>query len=440
MQLKLDEADTKGELEEALAENDEKKPQPKANGKKRASDAQAKPAPIKRQKKVVPKKEESDEEEEEPALGELSESEEVEPKKRAKRPVQRGRKRKVATASEDDTNDNDVASTVVMKGVDDDGDSDNIDAKSPTSRTTTGKMPKKVFKGAAKKTYKGTTDSDNSSALSEAALGYSKDEEDDPKPTVNDDDSSELSSVIDDGPPKKKRKSKVPATKKGPKKAKPAANDGSESEMSSVIDDGPPKKGRKSKQPAAKKAPAKKGPAKAAAKLSPDQAEIKKLQSYLIKCGVRKLWGNELKKFGDDSTAKISHLKKMLSDVGMDGRFSEQKAKEIKSKRELAADIEAVTLMNDMWGVDGKRTSRKSAPKSFKGVDAGAKDDEDEENEDDENNDDGDDDDDDGGYEEDTKGKSSSDDGSGDDDDVGGSKRKSRPGLDFLDDDEDDSD
>ena len=42
----------------------------------------------------------------------------------------------------------------------------------------------------------------------------------------------------------------------------------------------------------------------------------------------------------------------------MEGRFSEAKAKEIKERRELLADLEAVTEMNKNWGVRSSRGSR----------------------------------------------------------------------------------
>nr|CEG04223.1 unnamed protein product [Fusarium clavum] len=108
-----------------------------------------------------------------------------------------------------------------------------------------------------------------------------------------------------------------------------------ESELSDVLDEPPkPKRKKKEKKEGASK-PAK--APKAAAKKSsvsddPNTEEIKRLQGYLVKCGVRKLWHNELKQYGDDAKAKIRHLKKMLSDVGMDGRFSEAKAREIKER------------------------------------------------------------------------------------------------------------
>jgi len=40
----------------------------------------------------------------------------------------------------------------------------------------------------------------------------------------------------------------------------------------------------------------------------------------------------------------------MLSDVGMTGRYSNEKAAQIKEARELAADIEAVQEGNERWG------------------------------------------------------------------------------------------
>ncbi|GKT55813.1 transcriptional regulator [Colletotrichum tofieldiae] len=136
------------------------------------------------------------------------------------------------------------------------------------------------------------------------------------------------------------------------------AVDDTSSELSDVIDE-PPKPKRKkkeagagSKTPKQKKAPA--------APENPDDAEVKKLQSQLVKCGIRKIWGFELKQYGDNTKAKIKHLRDMLKDIGMDGRFSEAKAKEIKERRELEADLEAVQEMNANWGAGG-RSSRSKA-------------------------------------------------------------------------------
>lgn len=160
--------------------------------------------------------------------------------------------------------------------------------------------------------------------------------------------------------------SDVPGPKSKPKqgttKATVAVDAGaiSDGSSTSVLDDTPPpkRKSKPSKQASAKPA-TQKG---TAATDSPDEAEVKKLQGQLAKCGVRKIWGFELKRFGDDVKAKIRHLKSMLRDAGMDGRFSEAKAREIKERRELMADLEEVQEMNRNWGVNGSgRASRSRA-------------------------------------------------------------------------------
>ncbi|KAK0323148.1 hypothetical protein LTS16_010845 [Friedmanniomyces endolithicus] len=126
-----------------------------------------------------------------------------------------------------------------------------------------------------------------------------------------------------------------------------------ESDFSSVIDDPPPKKKRqqKSTSPSAttskSKKPAK--PVKAGKELSPDEEEMKRLQGWLLKCGIRKVWSKELAKF-DNSKQKIKHLKSLLDDVGFTGRYSNERATQIKEARELAAEIEAAKEFNDKWG------------------------------------------------------------------------------------------
>ena len=137
--------------------------------------------------------------------------------------------------------------------------------------------------------------------------------------------------------------------------APPAKDDDSSSELSSVIDD---------PEPARKKSKAKNGESKSTSKQrkssasskakppaesDPNTEEIKLLQGWLVKCGVRKVWGKELKPF-DTPKAKIAHLRSMLSDVGMTGRYSNEKAAQIKEARELAADLEAVQEGNELWG------------------------------------------------------------------------------------------
>jgi hypothetical protein len=131
---------------------------------------------------------------------------------------------------------------------------------------------------------------------------------------------------------------------------KPGADADDESELSSVIDEPAPKKKRqkKSTSPSETKSKSKKA-AKPTKELSADEEEIKRLQGWLVKCGVRKVWGKELKKF-DTPKQKIKHLKSLLEEVGMTGRYSAEKAKQIKESRELAAELEAAKEFNDQWG------------------------------------------------------------------------------------------
>jgi hypothetical protein len=149
--------------------------------------------------------------------------------------------------------------------------------------------------------------------------------------------------------------------------------DDSESEMSVVYDEEPkPKTARKRKsgEGASKKAAPKKEK-KAAVKgkeedLDPDQVEIKRLQGWLVKCGIRKMWWRELQPY-ETPKAKIKHLKQMLDDVGMKGRYSLEKARQIRDERELKADLEQIQQGAKKWGTgsgdesDGPAHPRRAA-------------------------------------------------------------------------------
>ncbi|KAL2072454.1 hypothetical protein VTL71DRAFT_11797 [Oculimacula yallundae] len=153
-----------------------------------------------------------------------------------------------------------------------------------------------------------------------------------------------------------------------PKKDAPNPDAGSESEMSIVLDPTPkPKRQRAPKGEKTAKAPREKAAIKAKAKpaadLSPDEAQIKTLQSQLNKCGVKKIWQFELKQYGDDNKAKIRHLQNVLKEIGMTGRYSDARAREIKEMRELQADLEAVKEGEKAWGLESGRRSRGAAPK-----------------------------------------------------------------------------
>jgi hypothetical protein len=137
--------------------------------------------------------------------------------------------------------------------------------------------------------------------------------------------------------------------------AEPAVPEDDESDMSVLIDE-PPKKrrGKKGTSEAKSKTTktAKSSKTKSTAKqLSPDDEEIKRLQGWLVKCGIRKVWGKELKPY-DTSKAKIKHLKSMLESAGMTGRYSNEKAKQIKEQREFQAELDAVKEFGGRWGQD----------------------------------------------------------------------------------------
>lgn len=137
----------------------------------------------------------------------------------------------------------------------------------------------------------------------------------------------------------------------------------------SSLDDEPTKKSKPtesiSTKPEKSSKPSK--PKKATKQEGPDPqtAEIKTLQSNLLKCGVRKLWHRELAPYSTHRE-KISHLKQMLKDVGMEGRFSAEKAKQIKERRELEADLEAVQEYSQAYGRESKRQGRVSAADALK--------------------------------------------------------------------------
>lgn len=139
----------------------------------------------------------------------------------------------------------------------------------------------------------------------------------------------------------------------------------SDSDMSILIDE-PPKTKRQKKTSSAKAKPTKPAASKSKSKedkdVDPHEAEIKRLQGWLVKCGIRKLWGKELKPF-DTPKAKANHLRDMLKDAGMDGRYSVEKARQIKERRELAADLEAVQEGAKRWGQSDSEDDGDSRPK-----------------------------------------------------------------------------
>lgn len=200
---------------------------------------------------------------------------------------------------------------------------------------------------------------------------------------------SELSDVVDEAPKSKRshgQESSKTSEKSNASKAIESSKDQnksrtedaakSESEMSELIDEPQkPKRSRKSGSTEPRpKSKGSKGNKSTVESMDPDSEEIKRLQGWLVKCGIRKMWFKELAPY-ETSKAKIKHLKGMLADAGMSGRYSEAKAEQIKEERELRADLEAVQEGDKIWGqakaeedpITG-RPKRKLA-KGFEGLD-----------------------------------------------------------------------
>lgn len=123
------------------------------------------------------------------------------------------------------------------------------------------------------------------------------------------------------------------------------------SDLSDIVDQGPPRKNKMAKKRLADggKVEGERKSKAASANSNAQQAEIKRLQSWLVKCGIRKMWHRELAPF-DTSRAKILHLKTMLSEAGLEGRISIEKANRIRQRRELKDDLVAVQEGARRWG------------------------------------------------------------------------------------------
>lgn len=81
----------------------------------------------------------------------------------------------------------------------------------------------------------------------------------------------------------------------------------------------------------------------------------------VLACGVRKQWKNV---FADcpTETAQINRLKSILTDLGMKGRMSMDKAKAIRKKRELKAELEDVIKFGQSKGVNPQQSRSSEGP------------------------------------------------------------------------------
>jgi hypothetical protein len=214
--------------------------------------------------------------------------------------------------------------------------------KAPVKKSKVESESEEEAKPKAKPKAKAATTKAGSKKSQNTVVSDSDDEEEDTKagskPTRDPSELSDPPASLSDNEPKAEHN---------------VASD-NESEMSVLIDDPPPKKKRNPKAAASEsKAKATKSTAAASKKkgepLSKNEEEIRRLQGWLVKCGIRKLWHRELANC-DTEKAKIQHLKKMLDAAGMDGRPSNEKAKQIKEARELQEEIEAAKEFEKRWG------------------------------------------------------------------------------------------
>ncbi|KAG8975083.1 hypothetical protein FRC05_006506 [Tulasnella sp. 425] len=155
----------------------------------------------------------------------------------------------------------------------------------------------------------------------------------------DDDDLSEL----EDEPPRKKAKTKRSKSKKA------AADSASASEE----DPAPKKRSRKKSEKSDKP-------------MDKNEEEIKRLKSFVVACGVRKKWVKEFEGLTTPAQ-QINKLRKILADLGMTGRLSLEKAKEIREKREFAQEMEDIQEFNAK--INGPREGRSSRSKAKSGGD-----------------------------------------------------------------------
>ncbi|CAO3653281.1 unnamed protein product [Cunninghamella echinulata] len=121
---------------------------------------------------------------------------------------------------------------------------------------------------------------------------------------------------------------------------------------------------------------------------STEDDTIKRLKSYVYKCGIRKVWQRE---FADCSTkrAQIKKLHKILKDLGIEGRPSIEKCQKIKAERELKAEIDSLNTENILDDINDKgkpslRSTRTSSKRrAIRSIEENSENDDDDDNDDD---------------------------------------------------------
>ncbi|KAJ9100490.1 hypothetical protein QFC21_003529 [Naganishia friedmannii] len=89
-----------------------------------------------------------------------------------------------------------------------------------------------------------------------------------------------------------------------------------------------------------------------------EDERVKELKSIVVACGLRKQWKKEFEGM-NSANEQVAHLKSLLTGLGMTGRPTKAKAKAIKEKRELAAELGDVLEFEAKRGL-GITSSRRS--------------------------------------------------------------------------------
>ncbi|ORY30223.1 hypothetical protein BCR39DRAFT_530046 [Naematelia encephala] len=113
--------------------------------------------------------------------------------------------------------------------------------------------------------------------------------------------------------------------------------------------------------------------------LDPDEAKVNELKRIVVACGVRKQWSKE---FADIPKAReqIRALQRILSELGMKGSPTISKARAIKERRELAAELDDVREFEATRGLsaDKPRASRSRAKQAVVESNSASEEDDDE--------------------------------------------------------------
>lgn len=79
--------------------------------------------------------------------------------------------------------------------------------------------------------------------------------------------------------------------------------------------------------------------------LLPTSASIERLKSYIVKCGMRKIWKRELADLTEREA--LRKLQAILHDeLGMEGKPSLEKCRKIREQRDFQAEIDAIRESN----------------------------------------------------------------------------------------------